>query len=135
MRKVIMLLPAVLAFSLIGCQPLAERTAEQEWINSGAPLLTADQISQLYSGSEVSWVGTKFRGTALYNEDGTVSAAWDTGSATGTWRILDNKLCTTFAKVRSGRETCYHVYDNSDGSFEQFYSNGDRATTDRVYHR
>ena len=142
MLRTIIMLPAVVFLSLIGCQTTAQetaeqKTAEQEWAESGAVLLSTDQLKGLYTGSKISWADNSYgSGTASYNEDGTASAAWDTGSTVGTWRVLNGMLCTKWVDVRPGRETCYHVYDSHDGIYATFLAkNGDRRSTNQFLQR
>jgi hypothetical protein len=62
-----------------------------------------------------TWVGKALVGTTAsggdvtirLNVDGTASVKAGATEDTGTWRISDTGYCTTWRKIRSGRETCF----------------------------
>jgi hypothetical protein len=91
-------------------------------VGLAAPLSGADLRAELV-GKSLSWktADGNASGKTTYKSDG--SAVLRTTKFpgfkidSGKWVVKGNKLCVTWTKVRSGREECYTVTKQSDGSY------------------
>lgn len=93
-----------------------------------------DPLARLLAGSDVhflvrgrrtrGWVSTKWR----FHDDGTLdgnlfSSAWIADPEPprnldhGAWRVVDDTLCVRWKHWSEGREQCYRVTDNGDGTY------------------
>lgn len=63
--------------------------------------------------------GNGSAGTGKFNADGKISLSWGNGSDEGTWRISEDRLCTTYKNViRPGAERCFAMYRSGDNKYE-----------------
>lgn len=84
------------------------------WAQDG--LLTPQEIQQ-------TLVGKKFRATLVpsgvvtqfeMRANGTVQTFWPGGNDSGTWRLDDKGYCTTWRKMRDGKEGCFTIRRQGD---------------------
>jgi len=83
-----------------------------------AATLSGDEIRDKLIGKRLDWVGDNgSKGKARHRKNGkstlTVTSP-DRFKDTGSWRIKGNKLCSTWTRVRDGKEGCTTVKATGD---------------------
>ena len=130
MRLVSLTTAILIAFSFLllsGCV----QTQQQKLIDSGAKQLNDMELKELVTGSVAEWTNSKGSGKNVYRSDGTATAQWKGGGSEGTWVIKNDSLCTTWEKVRNGKEMCFTIYKTGDNEYTGFRPDGSTAGTNR----
>ena len=67
-----------------------------------------DQIKAQIIGKKWKWASGGVNGTIRYKRNGSIFVTISTSikQDTGTWRFKGNRLCTSYKKIRSGKEAC-----------------------------
>jgi len=114
------LLAAAALATLLGCA-----TPDKVPQEPGPAFLTADELKSLLSETlKMRFTAETVRGTGFVAKDGTAQFDWGTGGVRGTWRIVGNQYCSTYAQVRRGYETCYNLQKTGPGSYQLFFTDG-----------
>ena len=114
-----------------GCATMTE----QSLIAKGLKPQTAQDLEQTYSRPvRGRWVNDRNQsGTGEYTPNGVARLSWAGGGATGKWRIVGGKFCTTYPEVRGGTENCFTTYQTGPNEFISFNSDGSyNATASRI---
>ena len=112
----------IAAVALIGCQTSAKQ--------SEAPALSNAELTKLYLATQtVSWTNLEntASGTATYGPAGRATTDWGGGSSKGTWRIVGNTVCTTWAAGSfrgAGVEECVTYHKTGEGKYNLVLPNG-----------
>lgn len=75
-------------------------------------------------GKRIDWVShiSEWKGSTRYRKNGTSTVnvtAPEKFKDKGTWRIVGNKFCSTWQKIRNGEEKCSTIRTtNKDGLFK-----------------
>ena len=130
-RMRIVLLPAamLIAFSILllsGCV----QTSQQKLIDSGAKQLNDMELKELYTDSVAMWTNPKgVSGKNTYRSDGTATAEWKGNKEEGIWVIKNDSVCTSWTKVRNGKEMCFTIFKTGDNEYTGFRPDGSGAGT------
>ena len=130
MRVVSLTTAILIAFSFLllsGCV----QTQQQKLIDSGAKQLNDMELKELVTGSAAEWTNSKGSGKNIYRSDGTATAQWKGGGSEGTLVIKNDSLCTTWEKVRNGKEMCFTIYKTGDDEYTGFRPDGSIAGTNK----
>ncbi|MEX3007792.1 hypothetical protein [Hoeflea sp. TYP-13] len=75
---------------------------------SFAANLTANEIKTEVIGKKWKWNKGKYYGTIRFNKSGSINVTTNTNikKDRGTWKIKGNKMCTSYNKIRGGKERC-----------------------------
>ena len=112
-------LAAFLCVLAVGCA-----TSERALKKKGLSPLTGKELELLLSRDRtLTWTNARTMGDATYAADSTATMTWDSGADSGSWRIDENTLCTTWTVVRK-KEACFTVYKTGDNQFQQFWPDG-----------
>ena len=73
--------------------------------------LNADQVQAVMIGKKVSWVTPdgNTKGVSTYKKNGSASVTVTEPNRfkdKGTWRIVGNQFCSTWKRIRDGKEGC-----------------------------
>lgn len=96
-------------------------TQEKGLQEQGLKQLNNEELQSLHARDRTSTyvAASGSSGTALFAADGKISLSWGTGSDEGTWRISEDRLCTTYKSViRPGTERCFAMYQSGDNKYE-----------------
>ncbi len=79
-------------------------------------LLSPQEIQQTLVGKKAVAVVTRTGAISHFEmrADGTTQIFFPGGNDSGTWRLDDTGYCTTWRKIRDGRETCFTVRRQGD---------------------
>jgi hypothetical protein len=119
-------LAAVVLIVATGCGVTQKSLQEK-----GLKPLTQKELEDRYARPVKSrWVNAQNQsGTAEATPDGTARLAWQGGGATGKWRIVNGKYCTTYPQLRGGNETCFAVYRTGPKEHVTFGADGSYNAT------
>jgi hypothetical protein len=100
-----------------------------EFFEQGPKPLTREEMQTLLAGgAKNKWRG--FGGapcekcTSDFNADGSARVSWSTGEARGTWTLKGNAICTSWATLRDGRESCAIYYQVGPKTYESYTMTG-----------
>ena len=133
MRLVSLTTAILIAFSFLllsGCV----QTQQQKLIDSGAKQLNDMELKELVTDSVNTWSNPRGdKGKTVYRSDGTATAEWNgpngSGADQGTWVVKNDSVCTTWTKVRNGKEMCFTMYRVGDNEYKGFRPDGTEAGT------
>jgi hypothetical protein len=120
---------AGLVVTVTGCA-MTEKSLREK----GQAPMTQQQLQDMYAQPrKVAWTNDRNQsGTAAYTPDGVGRVEWPGGGATGKYRIVDGKFCSTYAAIRNGVETCFTVYQLGPKEMASFFSDGSFNATSRL---
>lgn len=120
------LLALALVFALAACA-----ASEKALLDQGLKPLTAEQVKALFATPRtMDWQGSGRQGTSKIEPDGTVSV--QTGPDfhdTGRFRIVEGGWCSTYQRIRQGREACFRVYQTGPNTYRTVTEQGDQDVT------
>jgi hypothetical protein len=109
---------------------LAACTLDRQVQAPAGDYLSHEQLSALLAKTRTTRITVgKFNATGSYARDGTVHLNWGAGTATGTWKIYDNRFCTRYREIRQGFETCYFFRQTGEQTYALFSTDGSIAGT------
>jgi hypothetical protein len=89
------------------------------------PLNKAEMEKLLNQGAKGTWKGLGQTGGAMkYNRDGSAMVSWSSGETNGKWRLDGNAICTSWEKLREGREQCAIYYKVGEKTYQSFQVSG-----------
>lgn len=101
-----MLIMCSLLLFLVGCV-----TAEKKLQDKGLKPMTQAELESLFNSDQHgNWKSPKGSGTLSYHPDGKSEVDWGSGNDKGSYQINDGKFCSTWTKIRNGKEGCFIVY-------------------------
>lgn len=113
------LLAVPIALLIGGCA-----TAEQKLMETGAKLLTGNQLRDVFAKRPrtAQWSTGSASGTIQYSPDGTQKTQWASGGDTGTYEIRNGTICGKWKTIRNGQERCFTVYKTAASTYQTFYA-------------
>lgn len=99
-------------------------------MGEGALRLSGADLSAIYSGH--TWSGKTAKGSEFSQKlapDGTASLTFKGEVGQGKWRVDGDKGCTSWTKLRSGKEACFAILRMPDGSFAAYDESGTLNST------
>lgn len=127
--KKFMLSLFVVSLALAGCQ-----TAREGLMKAGKKPISGAELKSRYAhGPTYSFTSSRGKpSTLVYRKNGTVDLDVGNGSFvdSGTWVVKGDKLCTTYEKVRKGKEGCSEIFDVGDGKLKIISDTGEERVTD-----
>lgn len=108
---------------MTGC---AATPTPDELREQGHEPLTTSELRALFAGGATQhWEAGRNSGTTEYMSDGSAQLVSGSFETAGSWRIADGQLCTQYADIRDGEESCLTVFRVED---EYRVYNGDELS-------